>query len=144
MRKKHFLIAGAVVLCLVIIGALWGLYLFNKPHEGVEGIRPLAKLEAAELFGAFQADEAGANKRYLGQVLEVRGRVTAVTNADSALDVQLEGGSGVGGINCSMAPGEKGKSSFPAKGAMVTVKGRCTGYLMDVNLVDCIVEQIER
>jgi hypothetical protein len=138
MRKKTFFIAGAILLAILIIGGGYGWYLYNKPHQGVEGARPTAKLEADTLFTAFQADETRANGLYLGKVLEVRGKLVGQTPEA----VQLSGGNTGGGINCSLAPGQ----TLPKTdtNAVVTVKGRCTGYLMDVNLVDCIIEQIEQ
>jgi hypothetical protein len=138
MRKKYILIAGVIVLALLGLGAGYGWYLYNKPHMGVSGVSATAKLDADTLFSAFQGDETRANGLYLGKVLEVRGKFVSSTTSS----LQLDGGSPAGGISCSLAPGQKLDS---AKGpAYVTVKGRCTGYLMDVNLVDCIIEQIEQ
>lgn len=139
MRKKYFLIAGVIVLILLGLGAGWGWYLYNKPHAGVGGVAATAKLEAGKLFGAFQTDETRANGQYLGKVVEVRGRVASTTPQSLQLDC---GGGAAGGINCSLAPGQTVPKTDTT--AYVTVKGRCTGYLMDVNLVDCIIEQIEQ
>src|ERR1700744_177565 len=135
MRKKYLLIAGIVVLVLLAIGAGYGWYLYNKPHQGVGSVTASAKLDASNLYGAFQTDETRANGQYLGKVVEVRGKI----NSASAASVQLScGGSAAGGINCSLAPGQTVPKTDTS--AYVTVKGRCTGSLMDVNLVDCIIE----
>jgi hypothetical protein len=144
MRKKHFFIAGIVLLSLVILGGLYGWYLFQKPHVGVGGIKAVAHVEARGLFDGFQKDETASDKEFMGQVLEVRGKVSDVARTDSTLSVELEGESGAGGINCSMAPGENGKMPVPEKGTVITIKGRCTGFLMDVNMVDCVIEQMEK
>jgi hypothetical protein len=137
MRKKYFLVAGAVLLCLLLIGAGWGWHLYNKPHAGVDGVTAIAQMTADSLFNRFQTDEAGSNKAFLGQVLEVKGKIGDVQKTDSTLNVELEGSSGLGGINCSMAMGQK---NVLQKGQAITLKGRCTGFLMDVNLVDCVTE----
>ena len=47
---------------------------------------------------------------------------------------------GGGGINCQLFAGVK-PDPEPKSGDIVTVKGRCTGFLMDVNLVDCVVRK---
>jgi hypothetical protein len=144
MRKKFF-IAGIVILVLLIIGGSWGWYKYNKPHQGVKGIKASASLDATALYGAFQADETKANTQYLGKVLEVRGKVTSVSLAPGSLGVQLDaGGSAQGGISCGMTDKDKTGLAKVSKDTYVTVKGRCTGYLMDVNLVDCEIEQIEQ
>ena len=139
MRKKHFLIAGVIVLLLLAVGGGWGWYLYNKPHQGVDRVTASAKLDAANLFNAFQTNETTANGQYLGKVVEVRGKISGT----SAGSLQLScGSSAMGGINCSLAPGQTLPKTDTT--AVVTIKGRCTGYLMDVNLVDCIIEQIEQ
>ena len=50
-------------------------------------------------------------------------------------------GSADGGVNCSILkkdldPGDKFNT-----GDSVTIKGKCTGFLMDVNLVDCVIKK---
>ena len=45
---------------------------------------------------------------------------------------------GGGGINCQLFAGTK-VDPEPRSGDAVTVKGRCTGFLMDVNLADCVL-----
>jgi hypothetical protein len=145
MRKKNFFIAGIVVLSLGVISAGYGWYLFHKPHAGVSGVTAVARLAAADLYNGFQQNETTADKQYLGQVLEVEGKVSDVAKTDSTLSIELEGGPGAGGgINCGMAAADGGKMPLPAKGAVITVKGRCTGFLMDVNMVDCVIEQIKQ
>jgi hypothetical protein len=142
MRKKFF-VAGIVILALLVIGGGWGWYLYNKPHQGVEGIKASASLDAAALYGAFQADETKANTQYLGKVVEVRGKVNSVSLAPGSPGVQLDAG-GAGGISCSMTDKDKAGLTKVGKDKYITVKGRCTGYLMDVNLVDCEIETTEQ
>jgi hypothetical protein len=145
MRKKYFFIAGIIVLFLLAIGAGYGWYLFHKPHAGVSGITAVAHIKSAGLYDRFQKNEGTADSQYLGQVLEVEGPVSDVEKTDSTLSIILECGAGAGGgINCSMAGGPAGKIPLPAKGAILTVKGRCTGFLMDVNMVDCVIQNIKQ
>lgn len=144
MRKKYILIAVAILLVLLGLAGGYGWYLYNKPHTGVGGVNATAKLDADTLFGAFQTNETRANGLYLGKVLEVRGKLVSSSQTPGAISLQLDGGSPSGGISCSLAPGQKPEMAKTDRPAYVTVKGRCTGYLMDVNLVDCIIEQIEQ
>lgn len=154
MRKKSFFIAGMIVLSLGLIGMGYGWYLFHKPHAGVTGVAAAARLSSVDLYNKFEQNETSADKLYVGQVLEVEGKVSDVEKTDSTLSLVLEGGAG-GGVNCSVAGAPGGKTGtggngsdsqppVPAKGAVVTVKGRCTGFLMDVNMVDCVIEQIKQ
>ena len=140
MRKKYFLIAGIVILVLGGTAAVWGWYLYNKPHQGVTGVKAKASIDAKTLYDAFNRNEDSANRQFLGGVLEITGLVTGVSKTDSTYSIALSGGD-LGGINCGMAA--NGGMPVPDKNATVTIKGRCTGYLVDVNMVDCVIEKIE-
>ena len=136
MRKKYFFIAGILLLCL----AGWGFYLYHKPHTGVNGIKPVAVLTATQLYTSFQQDESKANQLFLDKVILVNGVVEEIAQTDSTLTIQLQSGSITGGINCSLSVKENSNKGMPVKGSSVAVKGKCTGFLMDVNLVDGVLE----
>jgi hypothetical protein len=136
MRRKYLLIAGIVWLVLF----LFGLYIYFKPHSSVAHTSPDLKIEAVELYNQFQQDEVAANKKYLDKVIEVKGRVNEVQHNSSGTSIQLDAGPNAGGINCSFTGSESG-IPLPSKGSLITIKGRCSGYLMDVNLVDCALVQ---
>ena len=136
MRKKYFFIAGILLLCL----AGWGFYLYHQPHTGVAGIKPVAVLTATELYNNFQQDETKANGLYLDKVVLVKGVVGEIAQTDSTLTIQLQSGDITGGINCSLVVQENSKKLLPVRGSTVAVKGKCTGYLVDVNLVDGVLE----
>jgi hypothetical protein len=136
MRKKYFFGIGILLICL----AGWGLYVIDKPHRNVEGEDAVASLTATDLYKEFSMNETKANQKWLGKVVEVKGQISSVSEAGKYISVSLVAASD-GGVNCSVL-----KSDFPAdkklnKGDSVTVKGKCTGFLMDVNLADCIVKK---
>ena len=132
MKKKYFIIAG--ILLLLIIG--WGFYKYNKPHAGIADQKTDYILTAAELFNSFQKDESAANKKYLGKVIEVKGRISVIQAGSGNTNIQIDA-SPMGGVNCSFSSADEQVLKTLKKGDTLTVKGRCTGFLMDVNLVDC-------
>jgi hypothetical protein len=138
MRKKYILIAGLLIACILAAGAAWAWYLYHKPHQGVEGEQPVTTITADSLFNQFQNSEVVANHQYLGKVLLVKGKISNIQQTDSTLSIMLDAGGAMGGINCSMAAKD---SDHLQNGDMVMIKARCTGYLMDVNLVDGILEK---
>lgn len=95
-------------------------------------------IEAQELYRAFEEDENAANQAYLNKVLEVKGRVSNLKQSDTGkYYLELET-MGFGIIKCTM------EDSFEAEGEnlsgkTVTVKGECLGYLLDVQLGECII-----
>ena len=43
-------------------------------------------------------------------------------------------------VNCSFRFSRHEKINMPPKGGTVTIKGKCAGFLNDVNVVDCVLE----
>jgi hypothetical protein len=138
MRKKYLFIAGLLIACILAAGAAWAWYLYHKPHQGVEDVEPVSDIRADSLFNQFQNNEAVANRQYLGKVVVVNGKISNIQQTDSTLSILLDAGGAMGGINCSMASKQ---AVHLQTGDLVSIKARCTGYLMDVNLVDGILEQ---
>jgi hypothetical protein len=113
----------------------WGYYLYEKPRRGAAGARAEKSIAAKELYEAFAQNEQVANKLYNNKVLEVKGTVLQVQKSGESVSVLLFGGNSEGsGVNCSVALEKTDK--IPVAGQSVKVKGICTGFLMDVNLVD--------
>jgi|SRR6516225_4100401 hypothetical protein len=135
MRKKYIVIAAIIWILLVLAG----LYFYNKPHRSAASLDPDIRVEAVDLYGQFQINESIANKKFMDKIIEVKGKVADIQQSGNTTSIQLDGGSPGGGINCSLS-GSVSNSSLPAKGALVAIKGRCSGFLMDVNLVDCVIE----
>lgn len=77
-----------------------------------------------------------ANQLFLDKVLEVSGKVENVLWAKEDAIVLL-GVEPLGGISCRFSPGTIVKERNIKYGTEVVIKGRCSGYNIDVNLVDC-------
>jgi len=139
MRKKYRIIIALGIFFIACAG--WGLYLYNMPHRNVAGIRPTVQIDAAALCDEYRRDEAAADKRFVGKVMEVRGMVVESQLTGNRANVRL-GASGTDiAVTCDLSVANAGEFPVPPKGTMVTVRGRCTGFLQDVNLVDCILEK---
>jgi hypothetical protein len=136
MRKKYFFGIGIVLLCLAILG----IYSVFKPHQNVEGERPAANFSARDLYNEFQQNETAADEKWVGKVLEVKGVISSVTDAGKYESVNLVAASD-GGINCSFLKKDLDADFRFRKGDSIIIKGKCTGFLMDVNLVDCVVKK---
>lgn len=127
-------IIGIVGVLVIGIGAFIGYRMYNKPHRAVEDEEAIA-VTAAELFQAFETDEAAANEQYLDKVLAVTGKVSeSYINQDGRTVILLSTDNLMYGIQCTL---ERNYTSAP--GSMLTIKGICTGYLSDVILVRAVV-----
>jgi hypothetical protein len=136
MRKKIFFWIGILLVCL----AGWGIYKVSKPHTNVEGEQAVAALSARNLYSEYQKAENLANKKWLGKVIEVNGIISSVSESGDYVSINLVA-TADGGINCSILKKDLNADDKFKKGDSITIKGKCTGFLMDVNLVDCVVEK---
>ncbi len=135
MKKKIIII---LILCGAIAAAT-GLYLFNKPRESVADMKTELRSEAALLVADFESDEQKANEKYLGKVIEVTGVVSVSNiNEQGELNVTLMGGD-LAGVGCQFENTKKAVNKKINIGDTVTIKGICTGILIDVVLVDCVI-----
>lgn len=137
MKVRQGVIAG--ILLIIIVCAAAGWYLYNKPHEGVGNVEADIRISATDLFNDYQKDENLANKKYLNKVIEVTGNVSDLQNVNGSQLILLSSNSDDGGVSCQLTNDEKNKIPVK-KSATITIKGKCTGYLMDVNLVDCVLK----
>ena len=136
MRKIYFFGIGILLICL----AAWGIHVVYKPHQNVENQQTSATLSASSLYSEFLNSEAKANQKWVGKVIEISGRISSVNEAGSYVSINLAAAK-EGGVDCSVLKKDLPAGSALNQGDSITVKGKCTGFLMDVNLVDCIVKK---
>lgn len=126
-------------LVLAAAGLIAGLYFYNMPHQNMKSAKTDIKMEAAQLFGAFEADENGANEKYLDKIIQVTGKVREVKKDETGnLSVILETDDMMFGVVCQLDELSTPKRTTFQPGEDVTFKGVCTGVLMDVVLVRCV------
>lgn len=128
-----------VAATVAVVGGIFALMEYNRGVAGVASMTSVAQLEAPELLTEFATDEQAATARYVGtseQAIEVSGSIRSMEEAgDGKVNVILETNDALAGIVCEFAA-EDVPETWRA-GADVTVKGICTGMLMDVVLVRC-------
>jgi len=141
MRKKLFFGTSILLFCVLLLCvAGWGIYSALKLHRNVKGEQAVATMSASNLYNDFQHDENLANKKWTGKVIEVYGIISSISESDKYVSISLRA-TDEGGVNCSVLKKDLNPGYKINKGDSVTIKGKCTGFLMDVNMVDCIVKK---
>jgi hypothetical protein len=131
MIKK--ILGGILVVLVLGIGAVY--FVFNKPHASVD--RPDFLVSASELITAFEEDEGEANDKYLGKVVEVKGTVTEVIEKQNSFVLLLGDTATVSRVSCTLE-GEQDSMAYGLRaGDELTLRGICSGRLLDVVLVEC-------
>jgi len=138
MRRKYAIIVALGI--VFVSGTGWSLYLYNKPHRNVAGVAASVQIDAEGLCADYRKDEAGSDKRFVGKVLDVSGTVIEAKLTGNKANIRLGNAASDMAVSCDLSI--DGTSSFhvPPNGSKVMIKGRCTGLLQDVNLVDCVIE----
>ncbi len=73
-------------------------------------------------------------------MIEITGIISSVAETGNYVSINLAA-TPEGGVNCSILKNDFRPDKRLNKGDSITIKGKCTGFLMDVNLVDCVVKK---
>ena len=134
-------IAFIAVTILLIVISVTAYYRYNQPRKDVSAQHTDVTINANHLYQQYYEHEQEANQKYLDKVIEVKGKVSEVQSNNGLIVLLINAGNGMGGINCSMKENNSINVMQQLKDKEVLVKGKCTGFLMDVNLVDCLLVQ---
>ena len=141
MKKK----VKIIIVLILVIGTASAIYAYKEYNRGQKDLsKEKADLvvNATDLYKAFSDDETNANTIYLDKVVAVKGKViSGDKDAEGNYTVQLDAGSDMGVISCQMDPKYNADAAKLQAGNMVTLKGTCTGILMDVVLIRCVLEK---
>jgi hypothetical protein len=131
MKRALVTLPLLILLCI----AVWAVYEYKKPHTGAGNKTTDVQIDAVALYNDFAKNETNANAKYLDKIIEVTGTVDAIQNSNGALVVMLNSNQMMGEISCKMFDNA---DSVYKKGEKIIIKGKCAGFLSDVNLVDCV------
>lgn len=134
MNKKKI---AASILLIVFAGAIIAYKMYNKPHVNVAETSSDITISTKALLEAFSSNETTANAKYLEKIIEVSGVVSEIKNEKGKGIVTLTNADSFGSVLCHLSLEATQKTNTIKEGQTITVKGICTGYLMDVILVKC-------
>lgn len=137
MRPKTII---AVAATIALVGG--GVYAWTEYNRGVGSADSMPVTEsvtATELFDAFSADEQAATAKFVGmneQVVQVSGSIRSVEpTSNDRVNVTLETGDALAGVVCEFEKNDVPSDWKP--GDDVSIKGICTGMLLDIVLIRC-------
>lgn len=136
MSKNVIFIGAAVVLVIVIAG----LYFFNLGHSDLGKVEPDYKLTSTELYSEFSSNEASASETYIDKVVDVTGTVISTeTLKDNILNISLDSGNSFGSVICTFSGKPDEVLADIEIGDTLTIRGICSGMLMDVLMNNCVL-----
>lgn len=126
---------------VIAVAAGIGYYMWNKPKQSIERKQADYVMVPQNLLQEFQENEESANKKYLDKIVSVKGKINSMkADTKGITSIQIDTGDPLSNISCQLTKDQSEKNKGLKEGADVQVKGICTGILMDVVLVDCVVE----
>jgi hypothetical protein len=87
----------------------------------------------------FEDSEAAASAKYINKIIEVSGSIASVTKSDSNnVNISLKSSNDLSSVICTIASADPSKYKT---GDELTIRGECSGFLMDVLLNNCAIVQ---
>jgi uncharacterized protein (DUF1330 family) len=127
-----------VLIVIVAVAAIGGYKGYRMYTDGPQSYadKKAITVNAVALLDEYNKSEADANKKYIGKVVAVSGEVKEVSkNQEGQTVVTLKTSDPMNSINCTLDQ----KDAAITPGSAVTLKGLCTGYMMDVYVTRCTV-----
>jgi len=143
MKKSSAKYRVIIFIAFPIICIVAG-YAYNEYNRGLpdtNSLKPDFKINAAELIRQFESDEQKATRHYSDKTISVEGLIDNVQATDTSAIVFLNDGRSVASVMCSFAKESDEEVKNFSKGDHVNIKGICSGYLMDVVMVRCVVDK---
>lgn len=135
MKTWKWILLGLILAGIVGGGIAYQQYF--KPHADLLHSTAKAEMSAEEIYTVFDENESEANEKFLDEVIDVEGTVKKINIESDKSIVQLETSHMMGGVICEFEAGAL--KEIPSEGDVIRVRGICTGKLMDVVLVRCIL-----
>lgn len=126
------------LLLIIVVILVWIAYsMYHKPHADFTNMKPAHTITASQLYQEYDDNEEIANEKFLGKVIQVSGIVKSIKRSEGTANVYLNTGSMLGDINCAFM--EIAEVKDLREGDSVSIRGLCSGKLMDISLERCIV-----
>jgi len=136
IKTKYLMKKFLPALIIIVIAALIvGYFMYNKPHREADDVAPDFTMTPAALLAAYEQDETSADATYLDKVISLKGTVLTVNDLEQGSSISLDAGNEMATVICEFESKDAVKGV--QEGQQVTVKGFCSGKLMDVVLVRC-------
>jgi len=134
--KPYIKITLFVVFFLALAAIGVSLYLYNLKPKDLAKVKPDYVITSDDLLKPFEENEAQANSKYINKIIEVEGTVgSIVAGENNSINVSIKTYSDFSSVICSFS--SKDDIDGLKAGTLVTVRGECSGYLMDVLLKNC-------
>ena len=136
-----------IIIVVLVIAIPLSFYLYKEYHRkpaDLSTIQPMVKVNAGAFLDEYEMDEAKANHQYLGKTIQVQGTIAEIIKQqDTLANVMLGDAGSMHKVSCLLDKQHIGLIKQYKAGQQITIKGICTGFLMDVELNRCVIVEKE-
>jgi hypothetical protein len=130
MRKRTITII--LILAALLLSFGYGWYEYHRESKSLSSVEAAYTSDAGKLINEFETGDAAAEKKYLGKVVEVKGKIKQVEkDSDGHYILVMGNDASMSAIRCSMDSSLSDGLASIKEGQEVTVKGSFTGYQKD-------------
>lgn len=141
--KTYIKIALFVVSFIALSAILAALYMYNLKATDMSKAKPDFIISASVLQQEFELDEAAASTRYINKILEVTGIIASVKSGENnIISISLSTENDFSSVICTFPAIDDPSKFIPGK--EITLRGGCSGFLMDVLLNNCAIIKYQR
>jgi len=134
--KTYIKVALFIVTFIALSAILAALYYYNLKSTDMAKAKPDIFITASALQKAFEDDETKASIDYINKILEITGNIASIKPAENGvISISLVTESDLSTVICTF-PAVRDTSVFRV-GDQITLRGECSGFLMDVLLNNC-------
>ena len=138
VKKYRIFLVGAFFITVFV--GLYGFGEYNRSLPDTHYLTPAFRLEASTFIKQFETDESKANAKYADKTISVHGVAHTIQTTDTTATVFVNDGYSNTSVICQFGRENNEEIRDLKKGELVTIKGICSGYLMDVVMVRCVLD----
>lgn len=136
MNKKKIILFSLAAVALSAVGVWYYAFVYSKYHHRDAANEQAFVVTAADIAKEYQANEQGANSKYLDKALEVTGEVMETgKNQEGKITVALKTKDIMTTVFCTL----KDSVANIQPDQKITIKGICIGFISDVKIKDAII-----
>lgn len=133
-------ILGIGFLLMLLLGGIGYYYTQYDHRNAIRSASPDFTLTASEVFRLFDEDEQDANRKLLGKTIALEGVVSSISSTPENTSISLESGAPLGEVVCELNMNLVKGIDQVTVGKVINIKGECSGKLIDVIFVNCVIE----
>jgi hypothetical protein len=121
---RKILVTG-VILLIAGIGTAW--YTFTKNFSDTSKEKAAYTFNALDFISAFQKNDSASNKKYAEQIITINGRVTAIEQADTTVNIKMADTTTGSYVIFAFQQQDAANAKKVKQGDSVSIKGSCSG-----------------